>query len=162
MRHSNCDLLSDAQVALIERRRKALDLPTSALAGRFAAALKSSGCNQTPASAKRRLDRVLNPRMRRPISEETRNALAHALDWSFGDFDRYIMATSGRDRLAVTKSLAVPRPRRISMPAPWGTDHASLGGLRSNPTEIAKVKQELRQVARTLDLLALRLTQIGQ
>ena len=75
-------MLSDAEVARLEARGKWLGLSRRMLLERFAAALKRDGIAPTPNSVKMRLDRVLNPRMRRPTSDETLLALATALDWS--------------------------------------------------------------------------------
>jgi hypothetical protein len=83
-------MLSDAQVALIHRRRKALGLTIGDLHARFADALRARGCVHVANSAKMRLDRVLNPKMRRPVTEVTQSALAQALGWSLDDFEETI------------------------------------------------------------------------
>lgn len=90
MRHSSSEILSDAQVALIERRRKTLGVTCGALLERFERALKTAGYVHTEAAAKMRLDRILNPRMRRPMSEPTKAALAQALDWTVPEFEAAI------------------------------------------------------------------------
>jgi hypothetical protein len=90
MRHTNAENLSDAQVARLEARRKALGLTRAALLRKFEEALKKDGCIHTEAAAKMRLDRVLNPRLRRAISEETKVALAVALDWKIAEFESAI------------------------------------------------------------------------
>lgn len=74
--------LSNAQVAELESRRKVLGLTRATLLHKFEEALKKCGCIHTDEAVKMRLDRVFNPRMRRPMSEETEGALAAALDWS--------------------------------------------------------------------------------
>jgi DNA-binding NarL/FixJ family response regulator len=41
-----------------------------------------------------RLDRVLNPKMRRPITEVTQIALAQALEWSLRDFEETVLGVA--------------------------------------------------------------------
>jgi hypothetical protein len=82
MRDSHSELLSHLQVAQLETRRKSQGLTRAMLLDRFEEALKEAGCVHTAAAAKMRLDRVFNPRMRRPISESTKAALACALGWN--------------------------------------------------------------------------------
>ena len=85
MRRSSCEPLTDNGVARLEARRHELNLTKPELLARFEKALRDHGIMLTTASAKMRLDRVFNPRMRRPISEPTKMALASALDWSFAE-----------------------------------------------------------------------------
>lgn len=101
LRSSTSEMLSDAQVAQIERRRKALLVSRSVFCERFAAALKGLGGNQTAESAKKRLDRVINPRMRRPLSDETKTALATALDWTVEEFETRISGVAAAGVSAV-------------------------------------------------------------
>lgn len=64
----------------------------------------------TFASARMRLDRVLNPRLRRPTSEATLIALAAALDWTFLDLEAALKITESRRSLglvALTVALAL-------------------------------------------------------
>lgn len=93
MKHPNSVFFTNAQVARIEARRRALGLTMQPFVEKFALALKGLGCNQTSASAKMRLDRVLNPRMRKPVSETTKAALAQTLGWSLQEFEEIVGAT---------------------------------------------------------------------
>jgi len=91
MRRANCKKLSNAQVARLEERQKALGLTQPELLARFDAALKNAGCVYDGiGAAKMRLDRVFNPRMRRGISEGTKAAVAHALGWNVPEFEAAI------------------------------------------------------------------------
>jgi len=81
-RHSSSLKLSDAQVARLDTHRKTLGLTRRALLQKFEEALKKNGCIHTEAAAKMRLDRILNRRMRRPMSEETQASLAAAFECS--------------------------------------------------------------------------------
>ena len=54
---------------------------------RVAAALQKEGCAATPDSVKKRVDRVFNPRMRCPTSEETLFAIALALEWTLPEME---------------------------------------------------------------------------
>src|SRR5947207_3397133 len=90
MRTSKCQVLSDGQVERLEIRRQNLGLTRAELLDRFETALKSSGCVHTEEAAKMRLERVFNPRIRRPVSECTKLALATALHWNFAQFQRAI------------------------------------------------------------------------
>lgn len=74
-------------MAPLEARGKELGLSRRSLLERFGAALKSDGIAPAPNSVKMRLDRVLNPRMRCPTSDETLLALAIALEWTFLDLE---------------------------------------------------------------------------
>ncbi len=162
MRQSHCEMLSDLQVAQIELRRKALGLTTSVLLQRFAAALKTSGCNQTISSAKMRLDRVINPRMRRPISDETKNALARALDWDFQEFDTKVVAARRHRQITDDDRSQLALPCDVSLSHARQTEPAERHTPPVTPTEIAKLKRQLRLLARTLESVALRLTQIPE
>lgn len=82
MRHTHSQILTDAQAALLQERRKRLGLSRSMLLQKFEAALQREGCVHSLASAKMRLDRVLNPYLRRPATEATLTALAAALSWT--------------------------------------------------------------------------------
>ena len=93
MRHSYSQKLSDAQVVRLETRRKMLGLSRAGLLVRFEESLQREGCVHTLASAKMRLDRVLNPRLRRPVSEGTLLALAEALDWSLLELESALQLT---------------------------------------------------------------------
>jgi thiamine pyrophosphate-dependent acetolactate synthase large subunit-like protein len=96
IRRSSCEKLSDAQVAKIEARRRTLNLTREKLLERFDQFLKEAGfVYDGLGAAKMRLDRVLNPRMRRPISESTKVALAQALGWTIAQFEK---ALSGNAR----------------------------------------------------------------
>lgn len=89
-------MLSNPQVARIHRRRKALGLTMPDLLARFADALRRAGSVHTTAAAKMRLDRVLNPRMRKPVSEETKRALARALEWTLEELEQSVEGERGR------------------------------------------------------------------
>lgn len=89
-------LLSDAQVARIQRRQKKLGLTSAQLLGRFKEALKEDKeVVQSHAAAKMRLDRVFYSRMRRRISDTTKVALARALEWTVLEFDEAIAGENG-------------------------------------------------------------------
>lgn len=90
MRNSDTELLSQRQVTQLEKRRKSLGLTRTVVLERFARALKAAGWIHTQAAAKMRLDRVFNPRMRRPTSEATKAALACALDWTLSELESAI------------------------------------------------------------------------
>ena len=79
MSHARSRMLSDAEVALLEARRKALDLSLPRFRERFDEGLRRDGVNLADNSVRMRLDRVLNPRLRRPATEQTLRALAWAL-----------------------------------------------------------------------------------
>lgn len=108
MRHTSCQRLSDAQVAQLEAHRKTLGLTQRALLQKFEEALNKDGCIHTPAAGKMRLDRVFNRRMRRPMSEDTKSALAAALDWSVPQLESAIGPGSGDMR----RSRATKAPGR--------------------------------------------------
>jgi hypothetical protein len=82
--------LSNAQVAELESRRKTLGLTRATFLRKFESALRDAGCIHTDAAVKMRLNRVFNPRMRRPMSEETEIALAVALDWNLSQLEHAI------------------------------------------------------------------------
>jgi hypothetical protein len=95
-------MLSNAQVARLETRRKMLGLSRAGLLKRFEAALQREGCVHTLSSAKMRLDRVLNPRLRRPATEPTLMALASALEWTFPELEAELQLTeAGNDQPAL-------------------------------------------------------------
>jgi transcriptional regulator with XRE-family HTH domain len=91
MRRSSSEYLSDAQVVRLEKRRKSLNLTRDKLLQKFDRALRNTGCAYDDiTAAKMRLDRVFNSRMRKPISEATKAALAQALDLTLEQFDQLI------------------------------------------------------------------------
>jgi hypothetical protein len=108
MRHSHSQTLSDAQVARLEYRRKALGYSRGALLLRFEEALQRDGYVHSLASAKMRLDRVVNPYLRRPVSEATLLALAAALDWTLPELEAAIQPAESKveGRLRVLQSAA--------------------------------------------------------
>jgi hypothetical protein len=88
MRWSAPELLSDAQVARIQRRKKECGLTSDQFLGRFKDALKeATGVVQSNSAVKMRLDRVFYSRMRRPLSDPTKLALAQALGWTLLEFE---------------------------------------------------------------------------
>ena len=91
MRHSGYELLSHTQVGRIHARRKALGLTPPLLLERFMAALQKEGAATSGGSARMRLARALNPRMRKPMSETTEFALAAALDWTLPEFEQNVL-----------------------------------------------------------------------
>lgn len=93
-RHSRSVMLTDDQIARLERRRLLLGLTPHALLQRFDEKLRADGCIHTPGAAKMRLDRVLNPAMRRPVTEATKLALAAALDWSGPQMEKALQVRS--------------------------------------------------------------------
>ena len=96
MRWSTPELLSDAQVAAIQRRKKDCGLTSEQFVGRFKEALKEiTGVVQSHAAVKMRLDRVFYSRMRRRLSDTTKLALARTLEWSLLDFDKAIAGKNG-------------------------------------------------------------------
>ena len=97
-RHSICQKLSDAHVAELDARRRALNLSPEQLLDGVAQALRSAGYNHSESAVKKRLDRVFNPRMRRPISESTKSALAHALEWTIPQLEGAIRVSSDEVR----------------------------------------------------------------
>ncbi len=90
MRRSTHQKLSNEQVRRIERRRQELGLTRAGFLYKFEEALRALGCVHTIEAAKMRLDRVLNPRMRRPTTDDTKMALAAALGWNVAQFDSAI------------------------------------------------------------------------
>ena len=90
MRRSGCEKITPKQVAQLIARQKDLGLTRLQLIDRFAAALKDCGAVHSPSAAKMRFDRVFNPRMRRPMSDSTKCALARALNWSINDFEKVL------------------------------------------------------------------------
>jgi hypothetical protein len=93
MRWGAPELLSDAQVARIQRRQKELGLTSDQFLERFKEALKEgTGVVQSHSAVKMRLDRIFYSRMRRPTSETTKLALAHTLGWTLLEFEEAIAA----------------------------------------------------------------------
>jgi hypothetical protein len=91
MRWGTPELLSDAQVARIQRRQKELGLTSAQFLERFKEALKEvTGGVQSHSAAKMRLDRIFYPRMRRRTSEITKLALARALGWTLLELEEAI------------------------------------------------------------------------
>ena len=91
MRWRSPELLSDAQVARIQRRQKERGLTNHQLLERFKEALKEeTGFVQSNGAAKMRLDRIFYSRMRRSTTETTKVALARALEWTLLDFEKAI------------------------------------------------------------------------
>jgi hypothetical protein len=106
MRWSTPELLSDAQVARIQRRKKECGLTSDQFLGRFKEALKEiTGVVQSHSAVKMRLDRVFYSRMRRPLSDTTKLALAHTLGWTLLEFDEAIAGENG-DRRTERRSWA--------------------------------------------------------
>src|SRR5436190_21542522 len=106
MRWSAPELLSDAQVARIQRRKKECGLTSDQFLGRFKKALKEiTGVVQSHSAVKMRLDRVFYSRMRRPLSDTTKLALAHALGWTVLEFEEAI-AGEKRDQRSDRRSWA--------------------------------------------------------
>ena len=91
MRWGTPELLSDAQVARIQRRQKELGLTSDQFLERFKEALKEkTGVVQSHSAVKMRLDRIFYSRMRRPLSETTKLALAHTLGWTLLELEEAI------------------------------------------------------------------------
>lgn len=137
MRRSSCQSISDAQVARLESRQKALGLTRATLLLRFEEALKRSGSVHTEAAAKMRLDRVLNRRMRRPMSEGTKSALAQALDWTIPQLERAIRVCS--DDVRKKRAIQGRRP---------------VGAILGIARDLNDVARRLQRVAQKLNKLA--------
>ena len=91
MRWGTPELLSNVQVARIQRRQKELGLTSDQFLERFKDALKeNTGVVQSHSAVKMRLDRIFYSRMRRPLSETTKLALAHTLGWTLLEFEEAI------------------------------------------------------------------------
>ena len=88
MAGSSGTILSASQVARLEKRRKELRLTRAKFVEKFDSAAKAAGCITTVWALRMRLDRVFNPKMRRPLSEPTKVALAQALDWTDAEFEK--------------------------------------------------------------------------
>ena len=111
MRWSTPELLSDAQVARIQRRKKECGLTSEQFLGRFKEALKEiTGVVQSHSAVKMRLDRVFYSRMRRPLSDTTKLALAHTLGWTLLEFEEAI-AGENRDRRRERRSSSAKSAR---------------------------------------------------
>ena len=136
MKRSKGQKLSDAEVARVEKRRKALNLTDADLVARFAAALKTAGCVHAIGSAKMRLDRVINPRMRRPVSDSTKLALARALEWKVEEFDRHIQR--------------LPRTAQTTETAQFSTAGATRSELERVADLLCAQAEVLRSIASTL------------
>lgn len=80
-------ILTDAQVALLEARRRSLGLSLPNLRARFARALGADGAFASKSTIRTRLNRVIKVRMRCPTSEETLIALAVSLEWSIVELE---------------------------------------------------------------------------
>ena len=94
-----------------------LGLSRAGLLKRFEAALQREGCVHTLSSAKMRLDRVLNPRLRRPATEPTLMALASALEWSFPQLEAELQlteASNGERVLGPKPNGHAPRRRAMT------------------------------------------------
>ena len=87
MRRPQSRLLTDTQVALLQQRRRELGFSPQTLLARFLEGLERDGGVLAPASARMRLGRVLNPRLRLPASEGTLLALAWALEWTLAELE---------------------------------------------------------------------------
>jgi len=100
MRWSTPELLSDAQVARLQRRlQKELGLTSAQFLARFKQALREdTGFVQSHAAAKMRLDRVFYPRMRTRTSDTTKLALARALDWTLLQLENAIAGKNNGSR----------------------------------------------------------------
>lgn len=94
MRWSTPELLSHVQVQRIKDRQKQLGLTSAQFFDRFKEALSElAGPMQSDAAVKMRLDRVFYSRMRTPLSENTKIALARALDLSLPEFEQTLEAS---------------------------------------------------------------------
>jgi hypothetical protein len=93
--------LTDAQIQQLELRRKMLGRTRTDLLHRFEEALRGQGCVHTLAAARMRLDRVLNPRLRRPTSEATLIALASALGWTLLELEAALLLIEPATSVAV-------------------------------------------------------------
>jgi hypothetical protein len=142
MRRSISELLSDAQVARLEKRRKELNLTRDELLQRFDRALRATGCvYDDVGAAKMRLDRVFNSRMRKPISERTKAALAHALDLTLVQFEQTI---SGKEQTTTIATKALSKIRGHE-------SHALVDEMRTHAAELKSHARRLETLARTLD-----------
>ena|ERR1051325_1226915 len=96
MRWGAPELLSDLQVERIKDRQKELGLTSEEFFNRFKNALTDlTGPVQSDSAVKMRLDRVFYSRMRRPLSEKTKLALARALDLTLLGFEEMIGVENG-------------------------------------------------------------------
>ena len=99
MRWGTPELLSDAQVARIQRQQKKLGLTSDQFLERFKEALKEkTGVVQSHSAVKMRLDRIFYSRMRRPLSETTKLALAHTLGGTLREFEKAIAGKNNSRR----------------------------------------------------------------
>lgn len=137
MRRSTSEYLSDAQVVRFEKRRKALNLTRDELLERFDRALRAAGGVYDMAAAKMRLDRVFNSRMRRPISERTKAALAAALDLTLEEFD---------DLIAIKGKQTAKASRKTRS----GDSSALANEMRTHAVELKSHARRLESLARTL------------
>ena len=80
-------ILTDAQVALLDERRRALGLSARMWRDRFGEALGRDGAVASKSTTRTRLNRVISVRMRCPASEETLIAVAVSLEWSIADLE---------------------------------------------------------------------------
>lgn len=141
MRHSYSEVLSNAAVAKIDLRRRDLNLTRSDLLLRFTDALTSAHGSRADGSAKMRLNRVLNPRLRRPLSESTKAALARSLEWTLDEFDEH----------------ALERGRRAASSSEPRIGHEAAGDY-----ELSCTVQQLESAAKALSDTTERLTAIVQ
>jgi hypothetical protein len=139
MRHSDYELLSEAQVERIHTRRKALGLTRSVLLERFTAALKKDGLGGSDGSARMRLDRALNSRMRKPFSETTESALAAALNWTLPEFEQNILRRRGWLR---PEQRPAPSPAALNVRA---------GALAAIELELRRLRTSVEVLAATVD-----------
>ncbi len=96
MSHARSRMLTDAQVAMLELHRKALELSLPSFRLRFDEALQRDGIHLAENSVRMRLDRVLNPRLRCPTTEQTLMALARALGMSILELEAKLEEADGR------------------------------------------------------------------
>ena len=96
MRWGTPELLSDVQVARIQRRQKQIGLTNHQLLERFTIALKEeTGVVQSNGAVKMRLDRVFYSRMR---TTTTKLALARALGWTLLELEEAIAEKNNGSR----------------------------------------------------------------
>ncbi len=112
-RQSACELVTEAHVSRIEARRKTVGMTREQLRQRFDQALKFG---HTPEAARMRLDRVLNTKMRRPMSDTTKAALAEALGWTTDEFEREVFEKpeAGSSDEAVAHPYSAASARQIA------------------------------------------------
>jgi hypothetical protein len=152
MRRSNCDKLSDVQITQLEERRRILGLTQAALREKFDCALKATGCVLNDGALKARFNRVFNRRMRRPITEENKIALARALDWTVSQFD---------DEMRNKRGGAEPRDVKTGEPRRQERKYGRSKGSSARQIALAALAQlETYQIARGFDSEADNLTKV--